>query len=434
MSGQEFTRRSVAAAGLSGLGMMFSTGPIVFATFSLFMLPLASEFGWGRGEISLALVISSGCAALSDPIVGRLVDRWGVRRVLLPGMLLFAFANAALSTLTGALAQLYAYSVLLGIGSAMCAGVPYSKVIAGWFHERRGLVLGVALGIGAGAGSAIMPQIARPLIEEYGWREARLLLSGLLIFFAFPIMLFFLRESPAAAAGSGARAAMPGVAAAEAIRTRLFQVIFAMIFVGTMVLAGTVVHLIAMLADHGLTVAVATSFYSAYAVSNVAGHALIGYLQDRFQSPRVGLPVYGAALAGILLLAFSESTPLLLLGAVCLGLGFGAEVSLGAYWVARYWGLKAYGEVYGFLYCAASAGAAIGPFLMGTIFDLTGSYDPVLIAFAGVILVCICINLLLGPYVYPARMTAAEPVIPPDDAAEVPVRAAATPASPLPSR
>src|SRR5687768_9328140 len=144
MSGQEFTRRSMAAAGLSGLGMMFSTGPIVYATFSLFMLPLASAFGWGRGEISLALVISSGCAALADPIVGRLIDRWGVRRVLLPGMLLFAVANAALSTLTGDLAQLYVYSILLGIGSAMCAGVPYSKVIAGWFHERRGLVLGVA--------------------------------------------------------------------------------------------------------------------------------------------------------------------------------------------------------------------------------------------------------------------------------------------------
>ena len=311
MSSQEFTRRSVTAAGLSGLGMMFSTGPIVFATFSLFMLPLASAFGWGRGDISLALVISSGCAALSDPVVGRLVDRWGVRRVLLPGMILFALANAALSTLTGDLAQLYAYSVLLGIGSAMCAGVPYSKVIAGWFHERRGLVLGVALGIGAGAGSAIMPQIARPLIEDYGWREARLLLSGLLIFFAFPIMLFFLRESPTAGTGAGARTAMPGVTAAEAIRTRLFQVIFAMIFVGTMVLAGTVIHLIAMLADHGLTVAVATSFYSTYAVSNVAGHALIGYLQDRFQSPRVGLPVYcavAAALTGASAMLSGEAT------------------------------------------------------------------------------------------------------------------------------
>lgn len=428
MSGQEFTRRSVTAAGLGGLGMMFSTGPIVYATFSLFMLPLASDFGWGRGEISLALVISSGCAALSDPVVGRLVDRWGVRRVLLPGMLLFALANAALSTLTGDLAQLYAYSVLLGIGSAMCAGVPYSKVIAGWFHERRGLVLGVALGIGAGAGAAIMPQIARPLIELYGWREARLFLSGLLLLFAFPMMLLFLRESTEAGPGTKARAAAPGVPAAEVIRSRLFQTIFVMIFIGTLVLGGTVIHLIAMLADHGLSMAVATSFYSIYAVSNVLGHALIGYLQDRYQSPRVGLPVYCSALAGILLLAFSESPPLLLLGAVCLGLGFGAEVSLGAYWVARYWGLKAYGEVYGFLYCAASAGVAIGPFLMGTIFDLTGSYDPVLIAFAFVILVCIGINLLLGPYVYPARMAAAEPVATPDAMAEAPAVAA----SPLP--
>lgn len=415
MATRASVRQSVTAAALSGVGMMFSTGPIVFATFSLFMLPLSAAFGWGRGEISLALVISSGCAALSDPIVGRLVDRWGVRRILLPGLALFAVANALLAFLGGSLVQLYATFLLLGVASAMCAGVPYSKVIAGWFHERRGLALGIALGVGAGAGSALIPQITRPLIEIFGWREARLSLAAFILVIPLPIMLLFLREAPLSGPGLLNRSTAIGASAATAIRSRTFRFLFAMIFVGTLVLAGTIVHLIALLSDHGLSVALATSYYSAYAVSNVIGHVIIGFLQDRFETPRVGLPVYCAALAGILLLAFGHTEAEFLAAAIFLGLGFGAEVSLGAYWVARYWGLRAYGEVYGFLYCAASAGAATGPFLMGTIFDFTGSYDGALMGFSVVILCCMILNFLLPSYVYPARatnMTAAEPARP----------------------
>ena len=67
MAHSEFNRQSLTAASLSGLGMVFSTGPMVLATFALFMLPMAKEFGWGRAEISLGLTISSGCAALADP-------------------------------------------------------------------------------------------------------------------------------------------------------------------------------------------------------------------------------------------------------------------------------------------------------------------------------------------------------------------------------
>lgn len=402
MIGREFNVRSVTAATLSGFGMAFSTGPFVFSTFSLFMLPMASAFGWGRGEISAALLISSGCAALADPFVGRWVDRWGARKVLLPGMIAFGLANAGLYWVRGSLVGLYLLFGAVGATSALCAAVPYSKVISSWFQARRGLVLGVALGVGAGIGSAVMPHIAQASISAFGWRAARLALAGGIVGLGFPIMLFFLRENRREASQAQAHALPPGPSAAEARRDPTFWLMLVLIFVGTIPLAGTVVHLIALLADRGVSGSRAAAIYSAYAISNIVGHVLIGALQDRVDSPRVGLIVYASALLSFVMLQ-AAGDHLLWGAAIFLGLGFGAEVSLGAYWVSRYWGLRSYGEIYGSLYCGASAAAAIGPFVMGVAYDLAGAYRPALTAFQAAMVVCIVLTLKLKPYTFPLR-------------------------------
>lgn len=401
---KDFTPESVRAAALSGLGMVFSTGPIVLATFSLFMLPMAKEFGWGRGQISLALVLSSGCAALADPIAGRLADRYGVRRIVIPGIVVFGLANAALGLVSHSLALLYVAFALVGLSSVTCGAVPYSKIITGWFAEKRGLVLGLALGVGAGAGSAIISQLTRFLIDHAGWRDARFILGGLILAMPFPLMSLFLRESHSGQSRS--RRPSVGITAAEARRQPTFYLMFAMIFVGTTALAGAVVHMVAMLSDKGLSLKLATVIYSTCSMANIGGRILTGWLQDRIGSARVGVPVYLTCLAGLSLLAFGSGFAAMELGAILLGLGFGAEVVLAGYWVSRYWGLREYGQIYGFIYAAASAGAAVGPFVMGWVFDMTGSYRQALLAFQVAIGLCLAANLFLGPYVYAARQPA----------------------------
>ncbi|HEY1146253.1 MAG TPA: MFS transporter, partial [Allosphingosinicella sp.] len=308
---------------------------------------------------------------------------------------------------------LYLIFAVVGTSSVTCAAVPYSKVASAWFQEKRGLVLGLFLGLGAGAGSAVISQVARVLIAELGWRDARLALSGLILLIPLPLMYFFLREPSHHAQGSGAastaRPAQSGMSSSEARRTRAFWMMFVMVFVGTVALAGTVIHMVAMLTDQGLSMAGATTVYSFYAIASIAGRVLIGWAQDKTESPKIGLSVYAAALTGLLMLRYGTTLPVLIPGAMLVGLGFGAQVSLAAYWVSRYWGLRCYGENYGYIYSAASAGAALGPLVMGAIFDFSGSYTLALTIFQGAMLFCGVMVCLMGDYVFSTRRAKAEP-------------------------
>jgi len=401
MATGELNGRGLLAAGLSALGMVFSIGPVVFATFSLLMLPLAREFGWGRGHIAFGLTLAAGCAALADPVVGRLSDRFGVRPVLLAGLALFAAANAAVALTGGSLLLFYIVFALVGLTAAACGVVPYSKVLTGWFRMRRGLVLGTALGLGASVGAAVMARVAHDVTLAWGWREARLVLSLLILAVPIPAVFLLLREAGAAPSGARVRpSAVPGVLAAEARRDPTFWLLFAIIFLATTPLAGTAVHLVALLSDRGLPTATAVNLYGGFSLAGVAGRILIGLLQDRLSTPKLGVAVFACALAGMILLAQGVGGPWIWVAVALLGLGFGAEISLVAYWASRYWGLRAYGEIYGFLHGAGSAGAAVGPLLMGAAFDRSGGYGVVLTGFQIALGACVLMSLALKPYVF----------------------------------
>ena len=399
MTRGELNRQGLQAAGLSALGMLFSIGPIVFATFSLLMLPLAREYGWGRGQIAFGLTLAAGCAAVADPLVGRLTDRFGARPVLLTGLVLFAGANAAVTLIAGSLPLFYAMFALVGLTAAACGVVPYSKVLTGWFRTRRGLVLGAALGVGASVGAALMARIAHDVTLAWGWREARLTLTALILVVPIPAVLFFLREA-APGALSAARAQASGVSAAEARRDPTLWLLFVLIFIATAPLAGTAVHLVALLSDRGISTASAVSLYGGFSLAGVIGRIVIGLLQDRLSTPKLGGAVFAGAFVGMLLLASGVDGPLIWIAVALLGIGFGAEISLAAYWASRYWGLRSYGEIYGLLHCAGSAGAAIGPLLMGAVFDRTGSYQNALLGFQAALAVCALLSLTLKPYVF----------------------------------
>jgi MFS family permease len=134
------------------------------------MRPITQEFHWSLGDFSVVQGIASITVAIVSPFLGYLTDRWGARAIMLPGILAFGIANFLLSLLNGSLTELYVFWFLIGLSAAFVGPVAYSKVISAWFFRRRGLALGVSLGVGGGVCGALMPLVVGPIALAHGWR------------------------------------------------------------------------------------------------------------------------------------------------------------------------------------------------------------------------------------------------------------------------
>jgi MFS family permease len=155
--------------------------------------------------------------------------------------------------------------------------------------------------------------------------------------------------------------------------------------------------------DRGMTVAFATSMLSAVGLASILGRLLCGYLADRLFAPRVAAGFFLLPCAGILLLLTDAQSSWSLIGAVTLGLALGAEIDMLGYLTTRYFGLRRFGELYGYLFAVFAAGSALGPYLMGVTFNAFHSYVP---ALAGFVIALIFASLLitrLDGYVFPAQ-------------------------------
>ncbi len=152
---------------VSIFGLSIGPGQFAFASRGLFMVPLGDEFGWDRAQISLALTVFTVALALSLPIVGRGVDRWGSRRVLVPSIVVCGLGLLAIPLLLTHLWVLLVIFALIGSLGAGANSLPYMLTIATWFDRRRGLAIGFAMA-GAGAGYAYVPPLVQYMIDGYG--------------------------------------------------------------------------------------------------------------------------------------------------------------------------------------------------------------------------------------------------------------------------
>src|SRR5258707_3871853 len=175
------------------LSMMVAQGPVILYTLGLFIKPLNQDFGWDRASISAAGGLAAISSAIAIPFVGWLIDRWGIRPVLLPIIVLSA-SSIALIALTpnsvGVFMLFFAITGLLGSGQGPLG---YAKCVSAWFDDRRGLALGITMS-GIGLGAALVPQYAQWLITNFCWRTAYLGLGLLSLMVAFPAVFLFIDE------------------------------------------------------------------------------------------------------------------------------------------------------------------------------------------------------------------------------------------------
>lgn len=375
-------------------------------SFTVFMPPLIEEFGWTRGPVSLALTFHMVANALTMPFAGRLVDRLGARRVVLPSIALWGSGVGLLYFIPGELWILYVGFAYLGVVASGCTPLPYGRAIATWFNRRRGLALGIAMS-GVGLGTLLLPMFARHMIVSFGWRIAFAGVGALMCMVGLFIIFPLFRDSPGEmglapdgdpVASDAAPIVESGFTMRQAFRARAFWLMAAAFSAVAMAVLGTGAHLVQILTDGGFSPEKAVLGVSTLGVAVLLGRVATGYLLDRYFAPYVAVGALCGPIIGCLLFASGTTGPLAFVAAAGIGIGVGAEVDMIAYMTSRYLGLRAFGVIYGVLFGVFLAGGGLGAPLMGYGFDSYGNYSAVLILFAaGCVFACLLL-LRLGPY------------------------------------
>jgi predicted MFS family arabinose efflux permease len=386
------------------VALMVNNGVVSNFTFSVFLKPITEELGWGRATITSAMFLAGVVAAFVTPVVGKLMDIYGVQRVTLPGLVIYAILIGSFSLLQPSLLMLYTIAGTAAIAGHVQTPMGYSKVISSRFEDYRGIALGIAVS-GVGAGTIVIPQIAQFLIAHFGWRLAYVGVGFTVLIFALPMVYFFLGEPGRSNAERAASLdTQPGPTASAIIKgDKRFYLLLFMFFFSAIAINGTITHIVASMTDRGYTPAVATSVLSSAGAALIIGRLISGYCLDRFHGPYVATVFYLMAGSGIALIARGAGgLPMAFAGTVLCGMGLGAEGDLLGYFVSRYFGLRSFGTIYGFMIGIFSLGNGVGPFLMGLSFDNTHSYLTAALGFEILLLVCCGLVLFLGAYTFPA--------------------------------
>ena len=394
----------------AAVGLFMSFNPIVTYTFGVFLIQLSGEFDWTRGQISLAYSLSMLAFAVAQPFVGRILDRFGARRVIVPAVLVFGASFASLSLLTSKLTHFYAVFLVMGVVGGGTTSIAYFGVLSRWFNKRRGIALGLALA-GNGLSAFMMPSLAQFLVDSVGWRQAYLALGLMTVAVSIPIVALLLRDSPEAmglepdghpptdsqskSPAEEPSSSMGGMSGREAIRTATFWLIVIPFLLMSTALVGCMTHLVPMLTDRGVTVQTAAFATSVMGGATMIGRITVGYLLDRFFAPRVAMTFFVLALFGIFLLWSEATGALAFLGAFVIGFAASADTTL-PYLVTKFFGLKTFGEIYGLVVACNVMGWMAGPVILGFAFDRTGSYRTMLGALMVVLLVAVGLMGLLA--------------------------------------
>lgn len=387
----------------SFIGLSLGSASMGVFGIGVFIRPLEAEFGWSRAQISFAAAIITYTIVVVSPLQGYLLDRFGVRRVVLTSIPIFSVTLALLYFQGPDIRLFYlAWIVIMGFGTGFLNG-SYNKVAAAWFDRRLGLAVGI-VSAGQGAGAAIIPILAQFLIGRFGWRLAYVGLGAVALVVTFTINLLLLYDRPAdkgltkADGQELSQAEATGFSVRQCLGLRSFWLTaVAFFFLGTMS-TGIATHQVPMLIDRGLSPERAADMQSLFGLALIVGRLGVGYLMDRIHAPFVAMASLLGPVIGLSLYALGVAPGLAALSALLIGFGIGAEFDVLGFIIARYFGRRAYGKLYGLLFSVFLFGGGIGAAGLGIVRTKAGTYSPGLWAVAAATLIALLLLGLLGPY------------------------------------
>lgn len=317
-------------------------------------------------------------SGLISPLAGWLIQKFPLRNLMLVGCVILG-GGLALHATANSVALVYAARIMMGVSLGFVGVLPSVVLVSNWFSRRRGTALGILL-TGTSVGGVLIPPLATPLIERFGWRLAMAALSMIIWLILAPAIFFLVRSRPDAigefADGIPTDDATPpttrtGLSFFEAIRTSqfwIFALAAALIFYPIFV---TSQQLILQTARIGFTSWQNTFVLSGLFAVSVAGKFLFGYLSDRFSPVRVALVCTAMMFAStFILLRLNTTTAFLFL--VPFGLGYGGAFVLIQRLVADFFGDRDYPRILGAITIGDTLGAVVGGMITGWLADRAG--------------------------------------------------------------
>jgi predicted MFS family arabinose efflux permease len=379
----------------STIGLGIATSHVY--TIGIFMSPLEHEFGWSRAQISSGLMANSIISVIGAPFIGWLIDRFGTRRIGLPGVALYCTAIALLSQTGASIWTWWGLWLLVAFGAVLIKPTVWALSVSQRFDGQRALALAIVMS-GSGVCAIFLPAVTTNLIATLGWRGAFLGLGGGGALIALPLLYLFLRDGPGSAghaSSSSPAIEKTGLGIREGLLSRRFLFIAICTVLMTVTIAGMSVHFVPFLSSLGVSKMTAASVAGVGGFLSVVGRLGTGILLDRrWSGPLVGACSFSIpAIAGVVWLLHGSDLFSATVISGLLGISLGAEMDVLAYLCSRYFGLKHYGVIYGSVAGLLAMGVGVGPTLAGFVYDKTHSYD----AFIwGAIPACLTAALLVG--------------------------------------
>jgi MFS family permease len=411
----DYSLRKIKIAGICLLGQLFGSSMLLIGPLSMMMEPMTKEFGWNRFQFGWAPSAFMWAGALASPLLGRLIDRRGVRPVVLSGTGLLGLLSLALAHQTASLWFFYLLYSLVGVFGSMAIG--YGKIIGLLFIQHRGKAMAIITAFSSVIAS-IFPQISLQLLRVFGWRG---IFTGYgILILVTGVLLYFLLEEPAGSSASvmPLRSAaekdalqpafvpskMEGMTVTEALRGRTLWIMIGSAVAGGILGAGWSYHSWAFQESRGFDPQVVANAMSVSLLIAQTATLLGGWLLDKVQTATIKAPFILISALSIYLQSIVwvnyGGAPLLFV-AVTLGtMSMNAQMPMLSYFYTRFFGMKAYGEIAGINMAVLSLVGGFSAPLVGNLYDRTGSYDLALVGMIAGYVLSALLYLIIGRYRY----------------------------------
>jgi MFS family permease len=348
----------------------------IVMSFAVLYLPLVTDLQGSRAEVAAVQSTVLLLGGFSGPLIGWAFDRFGPRRLFQAGGLLAAAAFVVASRADSLAGLLLSYGLVGGLGLAALGGQGNMIVAALWYPQARGRAI-AAVDLGTGFGAFCFIPLAQALVTTVGWRGALLVWTALLVAVVVPLNL--LQSLPPSVSERAAEMARPPAVwtVRHAVRSSPFWWLSASRFFAAFAFPVLNTHMVAFAIGHGVTPAAAAAALGSVSLVSLLGRLTTGWLSDRIGRAATLTLMYssaGVAIGCLALLAVTGAHGWLVPYVIFFGMSQGSSGIVAAARAADVFAGTSFGAIYGWMTLALGPGEALGAWLGGLLFDVTGSY------------------------------------------------------------